>query len=65
MKTIHKIKHPTVTTYFIAHGETVSYGEVSPEQTMATGLPNLWQTTDKTEWIEKLKNDFNITPETE
>lgn len=65
MKRTHEIKHPEVLTYFIAYGENVSYGEVTPEQTMATGQRNLWQTTDKKEWLEKLLNDFNINPENE
>lgn len=65
MKTTHEIKSPEVLTYFIAYGETVAYGEVSPEQTMATGQPYLFQTTDKTEWLEKLLNDFDIEPENE
>lgn len=63
MKTINEIKNPEVLTYFIAHGETVVYGEVTPEQAMATGQPYLFQTVDREEWRNKLINEFNTDPD--
>jgi hypothetical protein len=57
----HEIKYPTQTTYWIAYTNTeiFGYGECTQEQQMTTGQPFLFQTTDKEQWIEKLKNDFN------
>ena len=61
MKTTFEISFPTETTYWIAYtnSEIFGYGECSPEQQMTTGQPFLYQTTNKQEWIDKLKNDFN------
>jgi hypothetical protein len=56
-----EIKYPTETTYWIAYTNSLifGYGECTQEQQMTTGQPFLFQTTDKEQWIEKLKNDFN------
>lgn len=36
------------------------YDELIEDQFLATGLDNTFITEDKQEWIDKLKNDFNI-----
>jgi hypothetical protein len=41
------------------------YGEAEAGTTISTGQPFLELFDSEEEWLEKLKNDFNITPETE
>lgn len=36
------------------------YDELIEDQFLATGLDNTFITEDKQEWIDKLKNDFNV-----
>ena len=36
------------------------YGILVEDQFLATGLDNTFITEDKQEWIDKLKNDFNV-----
>ena len=36
------------------------YGKLIEDQFLATGLDNTFITEDKQEWIDKLKNDFNV-----
>ena len=36
------------------------YGILIEDQFLATGLDNTFITEDKQEWIDKLKNDFNV-----
>ena len=36
------------------------YDELIEDQFLATGLDNTFITEDKEEWIDKLKNDFNV-----
>jgi len=36
------------------------YDELIEDQFLVTGLDNTFITEDKQEWIDKLKNDFNV-----
>ena len=36
------------------------YDELTEDQFLATGLEETFMTEDKQEWIDKLKNDFNV-----
>ena len=36
------------------------YNELIENQILTTGLDNTFITEDKQEWIDKLKNDFNV-----
>ena len=59
-----EIKHPTQTTYYIVwHESDFHYGIVEPKQVMTSGIPNLWITENKQEWVDKLLNDYNVTIE--
>jgi hypothetical protein len=62
LKSTYEIKFPEQTTYFIAYTDNVifTYGIVTPEQEMTTGQPYLWYTFDKNEWIDELKNVYNV-----
>ena len=57
-----EIKHPTETTYFIAYTDTLifGYGIVTTEQVMNSGQPYLYTTLSEDEWLEELKNNFNV-----
>ena len=61
MKATHEIKNPIQLTYWIAYTDSsiFAYGECTPEQEMQTGQPYLYATTNREEWINKLKNEFN------
>jgi hypothetical protein len=62
---MQEIKFPKQDTYWIAYtnSEIFGYGICTPEQEMTTGQPYLYQTLDEAEWVEKLKNDFNVIPD--
>lgn len=53
-----EIKYPSQTTYFIAYtnDRVCAWGVVEPDQEMVTGQPNLYQTTDRAEWLAELQN---------
>ena len=59
---MREIKYPTATTYFIAYTDTLifGYGIVTPEQVMDSGQPYLYTTLSEEEWLEELKNNFNV-----
>lgn len=65
MESVNEIKFPSETTYFIAYTNSniFAYGEVTPEQEMATGQPYLYKTTNREEWVQTLINDFNTNPD--
>jgi hypothetical protein len=54
---MQEINYPSELTYFIAYVDEniFCYGIVEPQQCMATGEPNLYQTTNYYDWIEELK----------
>ena len=62
LKSTHEIKFPEQTTYFIAYTDNLifAYGIVTSEQEMTTGQPFLWYTLDESEWVDELKNVFNV-----
>lgn len=53
-----EIRFPQVTTYFISYENknVFSPGIVLPTQEMVSGLPYLYQTTNKVEWLNELSN---------
>jgi hypothetical protein len=55
---MNEIKFPSVPTYFITYQDIniLAYGVVLPDQEMVSGLPFLYQTTNKSEWILELSN---------
>ena len=57
-----EIKYPTETTYVIAYTDTLIfvYGIVTTEQVMNSGQPYLYTTLSEEEWLEELKNNFNV-----
>ena len=58
---MNSIEYPINNTYYIVwNEEVVNYGVLTPEQVMTSGLPNIWQTENEQEWIDKLNNDFQI-----
>ena len=60
MKTI---TYPQNVTYYIVWNDDktiANYGEITFEETMSSGLNNLYQTEIKEEFTAKLLNDFNI-----
>jgi hypothetical protein len=59
---MNEIKYPTETTYFIAYTDTTTfaYGIVNSEQVMDSGQPYLYTTLSEKEWLEELKNNFNV-----
>lgn len=61
----HEIKYPTTPTYFIAYTDTskCAYGLIQSNQQMDTGQPQLWTSFDQAEWLEELKDVFNVVPE--
>ena len=49
--------------YYIVYNNDkviVYYDELTEDQFLATGLDNTFITEDKQEFIDKLKNDFNV-----
>jgi hypothetical protein len=55
---MQEIKYPTQKTYFIAYtnDRLCVWGSVNPDQEMSSGQPNLYQTTDESEWMSELQN---------
>lgn len=55
-----EIKYPNETTYYISYtnSRVCSWGVVMTTQQMSSGQPNLYQTTNKTEWLAELQNYF-------
>ena len=53
-----EIKYPTETTYFIAYinDRVCVWGLVNTDQEMSSGQPNLYQTTNETQWLAELQN---------
>jgi hypothetical protein len=62
LKSTYEIKYPQQTTYFIAYTNNLifAYGIVTSQQEMTTGQPILWTTLDESEWIDELKNVYNV-----
>jgi len=58
---MQEIKYPTEKTYFIAYtnDRVCAWGSVNTDQEMSSGQPNLYQTTNETEWLNELQN-FNV-----
>ncbi len=57
------VENPVKTIYFIVYDDektNVSYGFITPEQTLQSGLPNIFQTEKKEEFVSKLSFDFNL-----
>jgi hypothetical protein len=49
--------------YYIVYNNNkviVYYDKLTEDQFLATGLEETFITEDKQEWIDKLKNDFNV-----
>ena len=61
-KTMQEIKYPTETTYFIAYtnSRVCAWGSVNPDQEMSSGQPDLYQTTDETQWLTELQNFYVV-----
>ena len=57
-----EIKYPTETTYFIAYtnNRVCALGSVEPNQEMSSGQPNLYQTTNKSQWLAELQNYYVV-----
>ena len=55
---MQEIKYPTEKTYFIAYtnDRVCAWGSVNPDQEMSSGQPNLYQTTNETQWFAELQN---------
>lgn len=53
---MNEIKFPNQTTYFICYenNKVFSVGTVLPTQEMTSGLPNLYKTTIKEDWLTEL-----------
>lgn len=60
-KIMKEIKYPIETTYFIAYtnNRVCAWGLVNPDQEMSSGQPNLYQTTNETQWLAELQN-YNV-----
>ena len=53
----HEIKNPEKPTYFIAYSKEVAHvGVVFPYQTVTTGQPNFYYSTDPQEFLEQTKD---------
>ena len=66
--TIHEIKYPEKKTYWIFWVDKVSnftYGFVDTDQVVEGYAEQTWTTTVESEWIDKLKTEFNteVAPE--
>jgi hypothetical protein len=59
---MQEIKYPTDTTYFIAYtnSRVCAWGSVNPDQEMSSGQPNLYQTTNETQWLAELQNFYVV-----
>jgi len=59
---MQEIKYPTETTYFIAYtnNRVCAWGSVNPDQEMSSGQPNLYQTTNETQWLAELQNFYVV-----
>lgn len=55
---MQEINHPIEKTYFIAYtnNRVCAWGSVNPDQEMSSGQPNLYQTTNETQWLAELQN---------
>jgi len=53
----HNIEFPNSTSYFIAWNSPtdVVWGSCQPDQVMTTAFPNVWQTSNRAEWITELE----------
>jgi len=53
----HNIEFPNSTSYFIAWNSPtdVVWGICQPDQVMTTAFPNVWQTSNRAEWITELE----------
>ncbi len=61
----YEIKFPEQKTYWIFWGDKETdfvYGITETNQVTDTGKSNWWTTTDESEWIYKLENEFNTNP---
>jgi len=61
----YEIKYPNQTTYWIFWTDKVSnfvYGFTNTNQQTETSYQNYWITLNQSEWLNKLKTEFNIIP---
>ena len=64
---MHDILHPVQTTYFICYDSITdtdpAYGVINTDQELTSGRSNIWTSLVEQDWLDELKNTWNIVPE--